>query len=198
MHFKTPKGTELPLLDLKGKQYLQVAFRIVWFREEKPDWGIETEILSHDKERSLVRAIIRNETGRIIAQASKQEDQFGFKDGHLEKAETGAIGRALALIGFGTQFASEFDEQERLADSPIGRPGATPKAAPSPSPITPGDYIVKVGQYSGKRIAEIDGLQGWVGFHSANKKLSGPMLEAVQMAQKYLTDKGMESGRAPS
>lgn len=42
----------------------------------------------------------------------------GFGD-FIEKAETGAIGRALALVGFGTQFcADELDEGPRLADSP--------------------------------------------------------------------------------
>ena len=40
---KTTKGTELPTIDLHGKPYLQVAHRIVWFREERPDWRIKTE-----------------------------------------------------------------------------------------------------------------------------------------------------------
>ncbi len=31
-HFKTAKGTDLPLLNLNGKQYLEVKFRLVWFR----------------------------------------------------------------------------------------------------------------------------------------------------------------------
>lgn len=34
---------------------------------------------------------------------------------------TGAIGRALAMIGFGTQFAPEFDEEQRIVDSPVDR-----------------------------------------------------------------------------
>jgi hypothetical protein len=37
----------------------------------------------------------------------------------MEKAETGAIGRALALIGYGTQFAPEMDEEDRIVDSPV-------------------------------------------------------------------------------
>ena len=47
--FKTPKGTELPLLDLRGKDYLMVAHRLVWFREEHSDWTIETEVKREDK-----------------------------------------------------------------------------------------------------------------------------------------------------
>ena len=43
---------------------------------------------------------------------------MGFPD-YIEKAETGAIGRALAMCGYGTLQAPEFDEQDRLADAPI-------------------------------------------------------------------------------
>src|SRR5262245_46766475 len=97
---KTPKGTELPLIDLKGKPYLQVAHRLVWFREEHPEWAIETNIVEQDSAHAVMRATIRvNEGGPIIAQATKSETKTGFSD-FLEKAETGAIGRALALCGF--------------------------------------------------------------------------------------------------
>lgn len=115
--FKTPKGTELPLMDIRGKDYLQVAQRLRWFREEKPDWGIETEVNRKEGE-TIARATIRDSSGRIIATATKVEDSKGFAD-HTEKAETGSIGRALGLVGYGTQFAPELDEGERLADAPI-------------------------------------------------------------------------------
>ena len=37
----------------------------------------------------------------------------------MEKAETGSIGRALALLGYGTQFcADELDEGDRIVDAP--------------------------------------------------------------------------------
>jgi hypothetical protein len=37
------------------------------------------------------------------------------------KAETGAIGRALAALGFGTQFAIELSEDDRIVDTPVDR-----------------------------------------------------------------------------
>jgi hypothetical protein len=125
--FETAKGTVLPLLDLRGKDYLQVAHRIVWFREELPDWSIETQIVEMSEKHCVFRAAILNEDGRVIANGTKSETMAGFPD-FIEKAETGAIGRALALCGFGTQFAPDLDEGERLADSPLPR-------APQPNKI---------------------------------------------------------------
>jgi hypothetical protein len=116
--FKTPKGTDLPMLNLRGKDYLEVKYRLVWFREERPDWSIETEIIDLKENVTVAKAIIKDASGRILAMAHKREDTKGFAD-HLEKSETSAIGRALALLGYGTQFcADELDEGERIVDSP--------------------------------------------------------------------------------
>lgn len=129
--FKTPgKGTELPIMQLKGKDYLMVAYRLVWFREEKPNWSIETQILESTPDFTLAKATVKDETGKIIATAHKTETKQGFAD-HLEKAETGSIGRALSLCGYGTQFAPDLDEGERLADAPVSRPPQV-KAAQKP------------------------------------------------------------------
>lgn len=117
------------LINLKGKSYLEVKYRLVWFRDENPDWGITTEIIKIDTEAkyAIVKATITDQHGRILAQGTKMEDIKGFGD-WLEKAETGAIGRALGILGYGTQFAPEFDEvvpgveNPRIVDSPIDTP----------------------------------------------------------------------------
>lgn len=106
------------LIDIKGKKYLQVAHRLVWFREEHPDWCIETELVERGDGWALFKAYIKDNEGKVLATGTKVETKQGFPD-FLEKAETGAIGRALAIAGYGTQFAPEFDEQDRLADSPV-------------------------------------------------------------------------------
>jgi hypothetical protein len=128
--FTTPKGTKLPLLDLRGKEYLQVAHRLVWFREEHPEWSIETEPLAIQADYAIFTARVKNEQGRVIATGTKHETRPGFLD-FIEKAETGAIGRALALCGYGTQFAPELDEGERIVDSPVTRPNGGPAAQPA-------------------------------------------------------------------
>ena len=104
-----------------GRTYLPVSARIVWFREEHPDWGIETEVveINHEKQYAVFRARIYNAEGKLMATGTKKEDVKGFGD-FIEKAETGSVGRALALCGFGTQFSPELDEVGggRIVDSP--------------------------------------------------------------------------------
>ena len=125
--FRTERGTELPLMDMRGKDYLQVAYRIVWVREMHPEWSIETEFLVINDKEAVAKATIRNEAGRILATSHKSETMKDFPAGHAEKAETGAIGRALALCGYGTQFAPDLDEGERIVDSPVARAKRSPE-----------------------------------------------------------------------
>lgn len=113
----TKAGTELPMMSLKGKPYLQVAYRLVWFREEHPEASVKTSIVEYSEERAVVKAEILY-GGVVISSGHKHESKQHFAD-FLEKAETGAIGRALAVLGYGTQFEPDFDEAERIVDTPL-------------------------------------------------------------------------------
>lgn len=108
------------MMKLKGRDYLQVMWRLVWFREEKPGWMIRTEIVSADDKHAVFRATIADETGAVRSMGHGSESVKDFGD-YLEKAETKAVGRALAMLGYGTQFAPELDEGERIVDSPVQR-----------------------------------------------------------------------------
>lgn len=143
--FKTKKGTELPLMNLKGKPYLQVAHRFVMLNDETNRFVIKTEfpVLTDEQTVCTAQVLIMNteegRQGEVLRQASgtKRETKKDFAD-HTEKAETGAIGRALAMLGFGTQFAIEDigDEGDRLADAPVNpakRPVSIKKASNSNS-----------------------------------------------------------------
>jgi hypothetical protein len=111
-----------------GKMYLPAAYRIVWFRDELgDDWGVRTELVEggHEAGFATVHAEVLNPEGRVIASGHKTEAKADFPAGWVEKAESGAIARALALLGFGTQFTPELDEDgHRPADSP--QPGGRP------------------------------------------------------------------------
>lgn len=144
--FTTRKGTQLPLLNLKGKAYLQVAHRLVYFREEHPQGRIVCNVVSLTDTAAVAKAEIYfvgskpdgNTFEILVASAHKKETEENFGD-FIEKAETGAVGRALAMAGFGTQFEPELDEGDRLADSPVATPSRNtvprPEAKPQPANI---------------------------------------------------------------
>ena len=98
--------------------YLPVAARIAWFRKDHPYWSIMTKVEKWGDKAVVMKATIKDMLGTVIATARKKETEIGFPD-YIEKAETGAIGRALAMCGYGTLQAPEFDEQDRLADAPV-------------------------------------------------------------------------------
>src|SRR5579875_520687 len=135
------------LISLKNRQgsseYLPVQWRLVWFRQECPNGTIETELVHLDLEKeaeeeafvwnsekrrsekvvktakgvAIFKATVRDGKGGV-ATGTKMEKDASFAD-FLEKAETGSIGRALAALGYGTQFAPELNEEHRIVDSPV-------------------------------------------------------------------------------
>jgi hypothetical protein len=119
----TTKGTKVPLLKLKGKDYLQVAYRILWLNEDYSNYQTEIDMLKLTDDYACVKVTLtlQDTEGKIIKKVSdiKTENQKSFPD-FVEKAVTGALGRCLAQVGFGTQFAlQDLDEGDRLADSPV-------------------------------------------------------------------------------
>ncbi len=127
-------------INLKGGAYLPARRRIIWMRGlpmEHPDWTIKTEEVyvepgSWDGRKLVggyarMRAEILDEKGRLIGSGTKCEYSERFMD-FVEKAETGAIARALAVCGYGTESALDLDEgvdDDRIADAPVpnaGRP----------------------------------------------------------------------------
>jgi hypothetical protein len=138
------------LIQLKSrdgaKDYLPVQWRLVWFREQCPQGTIDTEEIEVDLDREMEEEVYswNNETRRsekVVKRAkgyaryravvtdgkggratgTKSEKAVSFPD-FIEKAETGAIGRALAGLGYGTQFTGdELDEGYRIVDAPVDR-----------------------------------------------------------------------------
>jgi hypothetical protein len=114
-----------------GAEYLDVKWRLVWLRQEHPDAEIETRALEHEpgKWAAFVARVALPGHGSATGHGS--ESAGDFRD-YYEKAETKALGRALAALGYGTQFVGdELDEGERIADSPVERP------RPQPAPDRP-------------------------------------------------------------
>ncbi|HEX6537514.1 MAG TPA: hypothetical protein VF041_23230 [Gemmatimonadaceae bacterium] len=112
------------LVSINGRgEYLEVRWRLVWLRAEHPDASIYTEAVDLGPDYSIFKATISVPNGGA-ATGYGSETASDFRD-HLEKAETKAIGRALAALGYGTQFCPDHDfgaHDGRVVDTPMNRP----------------------------------------------------------------------------
>jgi hypothetical protein len=122
--------------------YLDIKWRLAWLRAERPDARITTDLVTLRDTIAIFRAVV-DLPGGGSATGYGSETRMDFPD-FVEKAETKAIGRALAVLGYGTQFALELDLERAEAgegdgpdaSEPAGRPrgGASLRLAPSPEP----------------------------------------------------------------
>lgn len=108
------------LTKVGGADYLEVKWRLVWLRQTHPEATIETELISHEGNFAVFKAAISlPQGGSATGWGSEGADDF--RD-YIEKAETKAIGRALAALGFGTQFCPDFEfgaASGKVVDAPI-------------------------------------------------------------------------------
>ena len=108
------------LTRVNNAEYLEVKWRLVWLRDQHPDAHIDTEMVSLTDRVAVFRARVSLPDGGS-ATGWGSESPSDFRD-YIEKAETKAIGRALAALGFGTQFCPDFDfgaAAGRVVDAPI-------------------------------------------------------------------------------
>lgn len=93
-------------IKIKGKDYVQVKDRVLFFNEEYTNGRITTELISNEGDEVVVKATVtpdvknpeRYFTG--YSQANKTQGMIN-KTAALENCETSAIGRALASMGIG-------------------------------------------------------------------------------------------------
>ena len=95
-------------IKIKGKEYICVNERVKHFREseEYKGWSLESEIIALDGMSCVIKAIIKNAEGRVIATGFAQEDRDNKlslvnKTSFVENCETSAWGRALGNLGIG-------------------------------------------------------------------------------------------------
>ena len=115
--------------------YLEVKWRLCWFRDRYPQGQLETEEICVDLERGYTRYKARVADGEGgTATGYGTETKAEFAD-YVERAETRALGRALAALGIGTQFVGEdLTEGDHVADAPVA-----PAPAPAPTNGHPSD-----------------------------------------------------------
>ncbi|MDD3840340.1 MAG: hypothetical protein PHP06_07165 [Clostridia bacterium] len=100
--------------------YLEVKWRMVWYRQENAEntqTVIKDKIIDINNKFAYFELQVTDSRGNIeIGVGSESGDDF---EDYIEKAYTKAYGRALASLGYGTQFASELNEANRIVDSPV-------------------------------------------------------------------------------
>lgn len=120
--------------------YIPVAERVEKFYERFPEGRIITQIIEHDREDGFV--LVRAEVYRTADDAQPAATGHAFevrsesyvnKTSYVENCETGAVGRALALLGFevkrGIASREEFEKAARM-QPPAGKTVAAAALAP--------------------------------------------------------------------
>jgi hypothetical protein len=100
-------------VNIRGKEYLTVAYRIKQFRVDHPDWQIHTDIIKMDDDRVVVRAEIADSAGVTVATGHAEEKRSASQINQtsaLENCESSAVGRALAFAGYGGSEIASADE----------------------------------------------------------------------------------------
>lgn len=119
------------IMQLKGRDYMNVQARLLWFIRDqralivaglaKTSYVLKTDLVEMDRENgyahfmTYVRDVLGNEATMFGSETAKD-----FGD-YAEKASTKSLGRALLALGYGTAFAPEMDEGERVVDAPQDR-----------------------------------------------------------------------------
>ena len=110
--------TKLKTVNIKGKEYVEVNTRIKYFRQNFKDWSLTSELVELTNESVLIKAVIKNPEGRIIASGYAQEEKSSSyinKTSYIENCETSAWGRALGNLGIGIDSSVASYEEVRTA-----------------------------------------------------------------------------------
>jgi len=181
---------------VSGKEYLEVKWRLVWLRSEHPDAIIETDMVSHAENEAVFKARVEIPGGGC-ATGWGSEDAKGFGD-YIEKAETKAIGRALAALGFGTQFCGDFDfgaAAGRVVDSPVSvaptnvtRMNVERSASGSDLAATDRQRnliqaLAREQKLSGKALDELAAEHGGQSFADITRKSASLLIESLRERQ---------------
>jgi len=96
------KDLQEKAIDFKGKKYVLVSDRVLYFNEQYPEGSITTELITND-EMVVVKATVKPNEKQTFTGYSQATWGEGYinKTSALENAETSAVGRALAFMGIG-------------------------------------------------------------------------------------------------
>jgi len=105
-------------IEVKGKAYACVPARVQAFRELCPGGCIETDIISMADGVVTMKTTVKDENGVVLATGMAQEKESSSyinKTSYIENCETSAVGRALGMIGLGSD--EQMASAEELANA---------------------------------------------------------------------------------
>ena len=110
----------ITMVDIKGKSYAQVNERIKAFRQLFPEGSITTEIINMDNGVVTMKAIVRDNSEKILATGyanEKESSSYINKTSYIENCETSAVGRALGFLGIGIDLGIASAEEVQNANA---------------------------------------------------------------------------------
>lgn len=137
---------QIKTIDVKGKQYSEVAQRINAFRKLFPEGFIRTQLISNESGVCVMKTEVG--TGeRILATGmayEKEDSSFINKTSYIENCETSAVGRALGMLGIGieTSVASAEEMENAINNQVITQEDAD-------------KYKLKFGKYKDMTLKEV-------------------------------------------
>lgn len=167
-------------IDIKGKKYVLVSDRVLYFNETYPEGYIDTQLVSDPtSEMVIVKARVwpdAAQTGRSFTGHSQAVVGDGMvnKTAALENAETSAVGRALAMMGIGViESIASADEMNKAI-------GSTGFKTPSQKQL---DWIYSIaGKVSGSENA--DDINAWIEKNLQINPLTMPGWKTADLVKK--------------
>lgn len=115
-------------VEIKGKNYVCVAARVAAFREICPEGSITTDIIEMKDGIVTMKTTVADETGRVLATGmahEKESSSYINKTSYIENCETSSVGRALGMLGIGSdeqissaeEVANAINNQQKNEDS---------------------------------------------------------------------------------
>lgn len=127
---------KLPTINIKGKEYVQVKDRILYFNENYKNGSITTELLSDlTSKLVIIKATVTPDVSINRQFTGYSQATIGGNGinatAALENCETSAVGRALGMMGIGViESMASADEVNKALNSETGKrnpPAKSPK-----------------------------------------------------------------------
>ena len=121
----TEKKLKDKAVKIKGKEYVLVSDRVLYFNENFPNGSITAELIKYENKQIITKTTVipdlKNPERKFTGFAQEIEGStFINKTSALENAETSSTGRALAMMGIGViDSIASVDEINKAENRPV-------------------------------------------------------------------------------